>query len=196
MCSNLSSKFFNLSLMALILFLRSRLADEGLNGKRVGVSLARKLTGLLPFCFQFQGVFAMDLANIGNQIKTSLTGSWQKVTIVYQSSIIPVVRVIFNTLNRLTGPIGAHLILGGFALGLFYMGRQIWRMKMGTYLENDKLVIIGPQNRLLQIMLRIAGVAEMLLAATIVGGLIVVAGGPTALALGATATIGLIGLFV
>ncbi len=138
----------------------------------------------------------MNFAAIGNQVKISITNNWEKVAVGYQVTVLPVVRVAFQALSHLTGPIGAHIILGGFSIGLFYIGHQVWHKKMGTWEENQQKVTVGPKNRVMQLMLRITGLCEMLLAATIAGGLVAIAGGTTALALGVTSGITLLGMLV
>lgn len=143
----------------------------------------------------------MDFIRIGDHLKSGLTQGWLKVAFGYQSAIIPPVRVAFNAISRMTGPIGAHVTLGAAAIGLFYLGRSVWNMKMGTFVQNQPdaeaaIVKRGPNTRLLQLMMRIAGLFEMLLAATIAGGLIAIAGGSTPLAIGVTSGIALLGMFV
>lgn len=142
----------------------------------------------------------MDAIWIGDQIKSGLTHGWLKVTTGYQYSIVPPIRFSFNAISRVTGPYGAYAALGGAAIGFFYLGHSIWHMKMGPRVEHqrgDAIVIErGPKSRLLQIMMRIAGLFEMFVASAIAGGLAAIAGVSTPIAVGITGGISLLGMLV
>jgi len=147
----------------------------------------------------------MDAIWLGDQIKSGLTHDWLKVGWLkiasgYQHSVLIPIRFGFNAISRITGPYGAYAALGGVAIGLYYLGHSIWHMKMRPRVEQQEgqavVVERGPKSRLLQVMMRIAGLFEMVIASAITGGLIAIAGGSTPLAIGVTGGITLLGMFV
>ena len=142
----------------------------------------------------------MALAQVGDKIKTSVAYGWQSVATGYNSTVLPTVRVAFTALSRYIGPIGAHLTLGAAAIGLFYLGHSLWTMKM-TWVEKDaenREVVKrkGPQNRFVQLLIRMAGLFQIALSALIAGGLIAIGTGSTAAAIGVTGGIALVGVLV
>jgi hypothetical protein len=109
------------------------------------------------------------------QIRSGFPSGWQKIAC---NPLAPAVRVAFNALSYLIGPIGAHLVLGSAAIGLWYLGHSAWNVK-----ERDKFSMTR-------------ALVEIALAAGIIGSLIVIGGGSTALSFGVASGIALVGVFV
>lgn len=142
----------------------------------------------------------MDIGNVGDQVKTSITSGWEKIAAGYHSLIVPPVRIIFDKISPTTGPVGAHVVLGGAAAGLFYLGYRIWHMKfeeVGNRPDGTPtLTVRGPKSRTMQIAFRILGLAAIFSSALIVGCQVAIGGGGAALSLGVTSAIALAGWII